>query len=116
MYTYDSDCVNIAHYIYDSSAMIPEESSTEVVGIVTGTLSFLLLLEHTHPEVLKSLAVGSKLARLMCIFLIGLFLSTTVLVYSVCILYITSLMIVIYYKQRMRMTLKSAGLIDTYMY
>ena len=47
------------------------ESSTDVVSMVTHSLHFILLLELLRPHVLRELPLGSRLARVMCTFLIG---------------------------------------------
>ena len=52
----------------DSSAT---ESATDVVSMVTHSLHFILLLELLRPHVLRELPPGSRLARIMCTFLIG---------------------------------------------
>lgn len=41
------------------------------VTIVTRSLQLLMILEHLHPHVLKELPTSAKLARLMCVYLIG---------------------------------------------
>ena len=47
------------------------EPSSDVVSMVTHTLHFLLLLELLRPDVLSEFPPGSRLARIMCTFLIG---------------------------------------------
>lgn len=47
------------------------EPSPEVVTMVTNALYLLLLLEHVRPSALAGLSVSTKMARIMCVFLIG---------------------------------------------
>ena len=54
-----------------SSDSAAEEPSSEAISMVTHTFYFLLLLEHICPRVLCDLPPSAKLARLMCVFLIG---------------------------------------------
>ena len=47
------------------------ESSPEVLSSVLRTLQHLVLLEYLRPEVVESVNVTDKFARLMCVFLAG---------------------------------------------
>ena len=53
------------------SDSVTVEPSGDVVGMVAHSLHFLLLLELLRPHVLSELPPGSRLARIMCTFLIG---------------------------------------------
>ena len=44
--------------------------------IVSHTLQFLLLLEYFRPKVVQEVPITAKLARLMCVFLIGMHLES----------------------------------------
>ena len=41
--------------------------------IVSHTLQLLLLLEYFRPKVVQEVPITAKLARLMCVFLIGIY-------------------------------------------
>ncbi|XP_015671420.2 RNA polymerase II-associated protein 1 [Protobothrops mucrosquamatus] len=60
----------------------------DFVNVVTRNLQWILLLETWRPEVLQSIPVAAKLARLMCVFLTGsdLFLEGPVHCYTAALL------------------------------
>ena len=47
------------------------DSSPEVLYSVLHTLQHLVLLEYLRPEVVESVNVTDKFARLLCVFLAG---------------------------------------------
>ena len=51
---------------------LADNSSAVDKNVIKQSLSFLLLVEHLYPHALSRLSVATKLARVMCVFIIGM--------------------------------------------
>ena len=71
MYACVCACMLNPSSTYSCSDVTSPEPSGEVVSMVTHSLYLLLLLEHVRPNILRELPTAGKIARLMCLFLIG---------------------------------------------